>query len=74
VAEGATSGEFAPHGSGAEEYVVVDKGRLRAVLEDEECLLEEGDALYFEADVAHRFDNAGEGECSYYVVIDPKGS
>jgi quercetin dioxygenase-like cupin family protein len=33
---------------------------LRAVLEDEEYLLEEGDALYFEADVAHRFDNAGE--------------
>jgi hypothetical protein len=34
----------------------------------------EEDALYFEADVAHRFDNAGKGECSYYVVIDPKGS
>ena len=29
--------------------------------------------LYFEADVAHRFDNAGEGECSYYLVIDTKG-
>jgi hypothetical protein len=23
--------------------------------------------------VAHRFDNAGEGECSYYLVIDSKG-
>jgi transcriptional regulator with XRE-family HTH domain len=74
VPEGSTSGEFAPHRGGAEEYVVVEKGRLRAVLEGEEYLLEEGDALYFEADVAHRFDNAGERECSYYVVIDPKGS
>jgi quercetin dioxygenase-like cupin family protein len=36
--------------------------------------LEEGDALYFEADVPHRFDNAGEEECSYYLVIDSKGS
>jgi mannose-6-phosphate isomerase-like protein (cupin superfamily) len=74
VPEGSTSGEFAPHRSGAKEYVVVEKGRLRAVLGGEVYLLEEGDALYFEADVAHRFDNAGEGECSYYLVIDSKGS
>ena len=37
-------------------------------------MLEERDALYFEADVAHRFDNVGEEECSYYVDIDSKGS
>jgi quercetin dioxygenase-like cupin family protein len=54
-----------------DEYVVVEKGSLRAVLGGEEYVLEEGDAVYFEADVAHRFDNAGEGECSYYLVIDP---
>jgi quercetin dioxygenase-like cupin family protein len=35
----------------------------------DEFLLEEGDALYFEADVAHRFDNVGNDECSYYLVI-----
>ena len=71
VPEGSTSGEFPPHGQGVEEYVVVEKGSLRAVLGGEEYVLEEGDAVYFEADVAHRFDNAGEGECSYYLVIDP---
>ena len=71
VPEGSTSGEFPPHGRGVEEYVVVEKGSLRAVLGGEEYVLEEGDAAYFEADVAHRFDNAGEGECSYYLVIDP---
>jgi len=74
VPEGSTSGEFPPHRRGVEEYAVVDEGRLRAVLGGEEHLLEEGDALYFEADVAHRFDNAGEGACSYYLVIDTKGS
>jgi quercetin dioxygenase-like cupin family protein len=74
VPEGSTSGEFPPHRRGVEEYAVVEKGRLKAVLGGEEYLLEEGDALYFEADAAHRFDNVGKGECSYYLVIDSKGS
>jgi transcriptional regulator with XRE-family HTH domain len=71
VPEGSTSGELPPHRRSVDEYVVVEKGSLRAVLGGEEYVLEEGDAVYFEADVAHRFDNAGEGECSYYLVIDP---
>ena len=74
VPDGSTSGEFPPHRRGVEEYAVVEKERLRAVLGGEEHLLEEGDALYFESDVAHRFDDAGGGECSYYLVIDSKGS
>ena len=74
VPEGSTSGEFPPHRRGVEEYLVVEKGSLRAVLAGEEHLLGEGDALYFEADVAHRFDNAGVGECSYYLVIASKGT
>jgi len=72
IPEGFTSSEFPPHRRGVEEYVVVEKGRLKAVLGGEEYLLEGGDALYFEADVPHRFDNAGEGECSYYLVIVSK--
>jgi transcriptional regulator with XRE-family HTH domain len=74
VPEGSTSGEFPPHRRGMEEYVAVEKGRLRAVIGGEEYLLEEGDALYFEADVSHRFDNVGDGECSYYLVIVSKGT
>ena len=74
VPEGSTSGEFPPHRRGVEEYVAVEKGRLRADIGGEEYLLEEGDALYFEADVLHRFDNIGDGECSYYLVIVSKGT
>jgi transcriptional regulator with XRE-family HTH domain len=74
VPGGSSSGEFPPHRRGVEEYVVVERGQLRAILRGEEYLLDEGDALYFEADVPHRFDNAGEEECSYYLVIDSKGS
>jgi mannose-6-phosphate isomerase-like protein (cupin superfamily) len=73
VPEGSTSGKFPPHRRGVEEYLVVERGRMRAVVGGEEYVLDEGDAVYFEADVAHRFDNAGEGECSYYLVIDSKG-
>ena len=72
VPEGSTSGEFLPYRSGIEECVLVEKGCLRAILGGEEYLLEEGDALYFEANIAHRFDNVGEGECSYYLVTVSK--
>ena len=70
IPEGATSGEFPPHKKGVEEYIVVERGRLRMILGGEQYILEEGDSAYFEADVPHRFDNAGSGECSYYLVID----
>ena len=74
VPEGGTSGEFPPHRKGVQEYVVVEKGELGATLGGEEYRLREGDALYFEADVPHRFDNLGSGECSYYLVIDSAGA
>ena len=70
IPEGSTSGEFPPHKRDVQEYLVVERGRLAAILDGEQYLLETGDAVYFEADVAHRFDNAGAGECSYYLVID----
>ena len=74
IPEGSTSGEFPPHRRGVEEHIVVERGSLRAILGGEEYLLREGDALYFEADVTHRFDNAGKGECSYYLVISSRGT
>lgn len=69
IPEGSTSGDFPAHREGVREYIVVEKGRLRAVLDGQKYLLEEGDSLYFEADITHRFDNLGEGECSFYLVI-----
>jgi transcriptional regulator with XRE-family HTH domain len=74
IPDGSTSGEFQPYRRGVEEYVVVEQGYLRAVIDGEEHLLEEGDALYFEANVSHRFDNIGDCECSYYLVIVSKGT
>src|SRR5215218_7755376 len=74
IPEGSTSGEFPPHRQGVEEHIVVERGSLRAILGGEEYLLEEGDSIYFEADVPHRFDNVGEGTCSYYLVISSRGT
>jgi len=74
IPEGSTSGEFPSHRRGVEEHIVVERGHLRAMLAGEEYLLREGDALYFEADVPHRFDNVGEGTCSYYLVISSRGT
>lgn len=74
IPEGSTSGEFPPHRRGVEEHIVVERGSLRATLGGEQYLLDEGDAVYFEADVPHRFDNAGEGVCSYYLVISSRGT
>ena len=70
---GASSGEFEPHSPGVEQYMVVEQGKLRATLDGEEYLLNEGDALYFSADRQHRFDNIGDGPCSYYVVLSFPG-
>ncbi len=74
VPEGSTSGDFPAHRKGVEEHIVVEKGELKATLGGEEYLLRVGDALYFEADVPHRFDNAGRGECTYYLVISSGGT
>jgi transcriptional regulator with XRE-family HTH domain len=74
IPEGSTSGDFPAHRKGVEEHIVVEKGELKATLGGEEYLLREGDALFFEADVPHRFDNAGRGECAYYLVISSAGT
>ena len=74
VPPGSTSGGFPPHRKGVEEHLVVERGELEATLGGETYLLREGDALFFEADVPHRFDNVGRGECSYYLVISSGGT
>ena len=69
VPENESSGEFPPHRLGTEEYIAVARGELLSILDGEEYMLGEGDSLYFEADVSHRFDNVGSGVCEYYLII-----
>jgi len=74
VPEGSTSGDFPPHRKGVGEHIVVEKGDLEAILDGERYQLRDGDALYFAADVPHRFNNVGRGECAYYLVISSSGT
>lgn len=69
IPRGATSGELPAYRRGTEKYIVVEQGILRVVIEGQGYSLRAGDTLYFEADIPHRFDNAGKGVCSYYLVV-----
>lgn len=66
------SGIFPAHKQGVQEYIYVAKGQLIVELgidyfQDE---LLEGDSLFFEADIEHRFINGTSSECQYFLVID----
>ena len=52
---GGSTGEFAAHRSGTEEYIYVLKGRLIAEVGKQRLELAEGDALFFKAGCPHQF-------------------
>jgi transcriptional regulator with XRE-family HTH domain len=69
IPEGASSGDLPPYRRGVEKHLVVERGRLEVTIGGESYRLGVGDALFFEADVTHRFANAGRGTCSYVLVV-----
>lgn len=73
VPPGEESGAFPPHKQGVKEYIVIAQGKLRATLDGQVYTLQQGDSIYFEASVEHRFENIGGEECRYYLVIDSYG-
>lgn len=67
---GGSTGEFMPHRRGVEEYLFVLKGRISVGMGAKSVTLEEGDALFFEADVIHTFKNMTNKPCEYFIIID----
>jgi XRE family transcriptional regulator, regulator of sulfur utilization len=67
----ATGGADDPprHEPGARETAVVLEGRLRLQCAGSEHELEEGDAVTFDADLPHRFENPGAGQARFYAVV-----
>jgi transcriptional regulator with XRE-family HTH domain len=57
------------HAPGTVENLVVSSGQLELVIGRETHKLEEGDAIVFEADVAHAYVNAGAKECVMFLVM-----
>lgn len=60
----------APHAPGTRENLVVAKGAVEIIAGQERpCTLAEGDAMLFEADVAHSYRNLGSSEAVIYLVM-----
>jgi transcriptional regulator with XRE-family HTH domain len=67
----ATGGPNDPpmHEPGARETAVVTGGRLRLVCDGVAYDLEEGDAVTFDADLPHRFENPDGSEAQFLAVV-----
>jgi transcriptional regulator with XRE-family HTH domain len=58
-----------PHAAGTTENLIVASGTLGLRVEAERFLLRAGDAVYFEADVPHEYENPGDTETLMYLVM-----
>lgn len=59
-----------PHPCGTTENLVVAKGRLALDIDGDRRLLEEGDAIFFEADVPHTYENVdASSEVVMFLVM-----
>jgi XRE family transcriptional regulator, regulator of sulfur utilization len=67
----ATGGPGDPpmHEPGSRETTVVTKGRLRLVCDGAAYDLDTGDAVTFDADLAHHFENPGRTEAQFFAVV-----
>jgi XRE family transcriptional regulator, regulator of sulfur utilization len=57
------------HEPGARETVLVLAGRLTLVIEPEDRELSAGDAVTFDADLPHHFENRGKRPCEFVAVV-----
>lgn len=64
-----STGKLPPYPSGTGKHVLAAHGRVVVGIEDTETVLEEGDSLYFEADIEHFFENRTGRASEYYLVI-----
>ena len=63
------TGPLPPYPTGTEKHVVAAAGAVVVALPTGAVELRTGDALYFEADVAHAFENRTDAACEYYLVV-----
>jgi uncharacterized cupin superfamily protein len=57
------------HEAGARETALVTAGELRLVCAGVAHDLGEGDAVTFDADLPHHFENPGRGEARFLAVV-----
>lgn len=64
-----SSKDFVTHEG--EECGIVIKGRLMVKMKDKEYILEEGDSIYFDSTIPHRYINVGDEECISIWAMTP---
>lgn len=57
------------HSTGVVEYIFVTKGKFELVIGEETFVLNEGEALRFNADISHAYNNPFSDTCEAYNVI-----
>lgn len=57
------------HAAGSRETVLAQSGRLAVVIDGEPYRLAEGDAVTFDADLPHYFENPGRAEAVFLAVV-----
>lgn len=58
-----------PHPPGTRENLVVARGKVKITVAGEPHMLGTGDAILFEADVPHRYENVGDDDARMYLVM-----
>jgi len=58
-----------PHAPGTTENLTVSRGTVEITVAGESVLLDAGDAIFFHADVPHRYRNAGSQQAVLYLVM-----
>jgi transcriptional regulator with XRE-family HTH domain len=64
-----STGKLPPYPSATGKHVIVSKGHVVVGTTENETVLNEGDSLYFEADVEHWFENRTSKLTEYYLII-----
>jgi len=54
-----------------EECICILRGSMKVVIGEEEYMLEEGDSIYYFAEIPHRLENCGEVELVFFSAITP---
>lgn len=57
------------HEPGSRETLLVQSGTIALVLDGERYVLEEGDAITFDADLPHHIENPGRSEAAFTAVV-----
>lgn len=69
--EGGVSGEIGVGHSEGEEFTFVVSGRLEIIVGNDRYILEEGDSIYYDATIPHRYKNIWKGETILLSVSTP---